>query len=158
VPHRRAASDAAYPGSAQPTVLTQPSDEHATQVLAVPNSRIVQSILYSGPALTFLLAAPALVVSLVLGAPGMVAWLGPMALAIGGGLLKRLTKEANFQLLHEGDRLRIRHGLTDIRTTTVPLHRIQAIEVSQSLPWRFPGWWRIQVNVAGVAWTRRCGC
>ncbi|NNM44617.1 PH domain-containing protein [Knoellia koreensis] len=149
-PHRRAAGDAAYAGSSQTTTLTQPADDHATQVLAVPNSRIVQSILYSGPALTFLLAAPALVVSLVLGAPGMVAWLGPMTLAIGGGLLKRLTKEANFQLLHEGDRLRIRHGLTDIRTTTVPLHRIQAIEVSQSLPWRFPGWWRIQVNVAGV--------
>jgi putative membrane protein len=149
-PHPRAPGDAAYPGSPQTPALTPATDDNATQVLAVPNARIVQSILYSGPALTFVVAAPALVVSLLLGAPGMVAWLGPMALAIGGGLLKRLTQESNFKLLHQGDRLRIRHGLTDIRTTTVPLHRIQAIEVSQSLPWRAPGWWRIQVNVAGV--------
>ena len=80
----------------------------------------------------------------------MVAWLGPMTLAVGSSHLKRLTQECNFELLHQGDRLRIRHGLTDLRTTTVPLHRIQAVEVSQSLPWRLPGWWRIQVNVAGA--------
>ena len=80
----------------------------------------------------------------------MVAWLGPMTLAIGSAHLKRLTQECNFELVHQGDRLRIRHGLTDLRTTTVPIHRIQAVEVSQSLPWRLPGWWRIQVNVAGA--------
>jgi putative membrane protein len=122
----------------------------ATRVLAVPTLRIVQSILYSGPALTFLLAAPALLVSLGLGAGGMVAWLGPMTLGVGGSLLKRLTHEANFELHHQGDRLRIRHGLTDLRTTTVPLHRVQAIELRQALPWRLTGWWRIRVNVAGV--------
>lgn len=121
-----------------------------TRVLSVPNSRIVQSILYSGPALTLLLAVPGLLVSLGLGAGGMVAWLGPMTLAVGGSLLKRLTHEANFELHHQGDRLRIRHGLTDLRTTTVPLHRVQAIELRQALPWRLTGWWRIRVNVAGV--------
>lgn len=120
------------------------------QVLTVPNARILQSILYSGPGLTIVVALPALLVSILLGVPEMVAWLGPMTLAVGSAHLKRLTQECNFELLHQGDRLRIRHGLTDLRTTTVPLHRIQAVEVSQSLPWRLPGWWRIQVNVAGA--------
>jgi putative membrane protein len=120
------------------------------RILTVPNPRILQSILYSGPGVVILLAAPALAVSIVLGVPEMVAWLGPMTLAIGTSHLKRLTQECNFELLHQGDRLRIRHGLTDLRTTTVPLHRIQAVEVSQSLPWRLTGWWRIQVNVAGA--------
>ena len=119
-------------------------------ILAIPNSRILQSILYSGPGFVILLAVPALVVSVALGVPEMVAWLGPMTLAVGTSHLKRLTQESNFELLHQGDRLRIRHGLTDLRTTTVPLHRIQAVEVSQSLPWRLTGWWRIQVNVAGA--------
>jgi putative membrane protein len=119
-------------------------------ILAIPNSRILQSILYSGPGLVVVLAVPALVVSVALGVPEMVAWLGPMTLAVGTSHLKRLTQECNFELLHQGDRLRIRHGLTDLRTTTVPLHRIQAVEVSQSLPWRLTGWWRIQVNVAGA--------
>lgn len=138
----------AHGGPPQPTAPITP--EAATRVLVVPNARIIQSILYSGPFLVFALAAPALLVSFALGVGGMVAWLGPMALGVGGSLLRRLTKEANFELLHQGDRLRIRHGLTDIRTTTVPLHRIQAIEVSQPLPWRLPGWWRVRVNVAGV--------
>jgi putative membrane protein len=120
-------------------------------LLAIPNARILQSILYSGPGLVIVLALPSLVLSVALGVPQMVAWLGPMTLAVGTAHLKRLTQECNFELLHQGDRLRIRHGLTDLRTTTVPLHRIQAVEVSQSLPWRLPGWWRIQVNVAGAA-------
>jgi putative membrane protein len=120
------------------------------RVLAVPNARILQSVLYSGPGLAIVVAVPALVLSVALGVPEMVAWLGPMTLAIGSAHLKRLTQECNFELVHQGDRLRIRHGLTDLRTTTVPLHRIQAIEVSQSLPWRLTGWWRIKVNVAGA--------
>lgn len=119
-------------------------------ILAIPNARILQSVLYSGPGVVILLAVPALIVSVALGVPEMIAWLGPMTLAIGTQHLKRLTQECNFELLHQGDRLRIRHGLTDLRTTTVPLHRIQAVQVSQSLPWRLPGWWRIQVNVAGA--------
>jgi putative membrane protein len=119
-------------------------------VLRVPNARVTQSVLYSGPGLVIVLAAPALVASVALGAPEMVAWLGPTLLAVGTSHLKRLTQECNFELLHQGDRLRIRHGLTDLRTTTVPVHRIQAIQVSQSLAWRLTGWWRIEVNVAGA--------
>jgi len=121
-----------------------------TRVLAVPNARIVQSILYSGPTVTMLLAIPGLLASFALGAGGMVAWLGPTVLAVGGTVLKRLTHEMNFELHHQGDRLRITHGLTELRTTTVPLHRIQAIEISQTLPWRVTGWWRVRVNVAGA--------
>jgi putative membrane protein len=120
------------------------------RILAIPNARIVQSILYTGPGAVILLAVPALVVSVALGVPQMVAWLGPMTLAVGSSHLKRLAQEGNFELVHQGDRLRVRHGLTDLRTTTVPLHRIQAVEVSQSLPWRLTGWWRITVNVAGA--------
>lgn len=120
------------------------------RVVSVPNSRVVQSILYTGQSALLVLAVPALVGSVIGGIPGMLAWLGPTALAIGGAQAKRLTHETNFELLHQGDRLRVRHGLTDLRTTTVPLHRIQAVEVSQSLPWRLTGWWRLRVNVAGA--------
>ena len=125
-------------------------DEAGDRVVSVPNSRVVQSILYTGQSALLVLAVPALVGSLIGGIPGMLAWLGPTALAIGGAQAKRLTHETNFELLHQGDRLRVRHGLTDLRTTTVPLHRIQAVEVSQSLPWRLTGWWRLRVNVAGA--------
>jgi putative membrane protein len=120
------------------------------RILTVPNARIIQSVLYSGPGVLIVLAVPALALSIALGLPGMIAWLGPTTLAVGSAHLKRLTQECNFELVDQGDRLRIRHGLTDLRTTTIPLHRVQAVEVSQSLPWRLTGWWRIQVNVAGA--------
>jgi putative membrane protein len=136
-------TDADYADVPQPAPVGE-------QVLAIPNSRILQSILYSGPGLAIVVALPALVLSIALGVPEMVAWLGPMTFAIGSAHLRRLTQECNFELLHQGDRLRIRHGLTDLRTTTVPLHRIQAVEISQSLPWRLTGWWRVKVNVAGA--------
>jgi putative membrane protein len=136
----------AAPGAA----AQHPADGAADRVLRIPNPRILQSILYSGQGATLLLVVPALVVSVLAGVGEMIAWLGPMTLALGSATLRRLTQESNFELLHQGDRLRIRHGLTDLRTTTVPVHRIQAIEVSQPLPWRLTQWWRVEINVAGA--------
>ncbi|WP_270887747.1 PH domain-containing protein [Pedococcus sp. 5OH_020] len=149
--------DDAVDAQAQPR--SQPGSAHpggslpatgGSRVVKVPNARILQAAAYSGPGLVILLAVPALAISVALGVPEMIAWLGPMTLAVGSGHLKRLTREGNFELLHEGHRLRVRHGLTDLRATTVPLHRIQAVQLSQPLPWRLTGWWRIQVNVAGA--------
>jgi putative membrane protein len=138
---------AAGPGAAH---APHPGEAGADRVLRVPNPRILQSILYSGQGVTLLLVVPALVISVLAGVGEMIAWLGPMTLALGSATLRRLTQESNFEVLHQRDRLRIRHGLTDLRTTTVPVHRIQAIEVSQPLPWRLTQWWRVEINVAGA--------
>ena len=119
-------------------------------VVRVPNARFVQSMLYSGASVFLVLAVPALLVSIALQVPGVVAWLGPLVLGTGGPHLKRFMTEANFTLHHRGDTLLVRHGFTELRSTTVPLHRIQAAELSQPLFWRLPGWWRMRVNVAGA--------
>jgi putative membrane protein len=134
--------------AAQPGRSTGPVVAHP--VVRVPNARFIQSMLYSGISGFLLLAVPSLVVVIVLGIPGVVAWLGPLVLGTGGAHLKRFVTEANFTLHHRGDSLLVRHGLTELRSTTVPLHRIQAAELSQPLPWRLPGWWRLRVNVAGA--------
>ncbi|GAB3079899.1 PH domain-containing protein [Pedococcus soli] len=145
-------TDTPTPGSAVAPgdVPTDAAAPLGRRVVLVPNSRVVQSVLYTGQSLFLVLAVPGLVGSLIAGIGGMVAWLGPATLAVGSGQLKRLLQEGNFELLHGGDRLRIRHGLTDLRATTVPLHRIQAVQASQPLPWRLTGWWRLQMNVAGA--------
>jgi putative membrane protein len=119
-------------------------------VVAVPNLRLVQSALYSPTTVFLVFAIPAVVVAFVLRIPGVLAWLGPMTIAAGGRHVQSLLRNANFTLHLQGDRLLIRHGLTDLRSTSVPLHRIQAAELSQPLFWRVPGWWRLRVNVAGV--------
>ena len=119
-------------------------------VVRVPNARFVQSILYSGVSAFLVLAVPALVVAIVLQVPGVLAWLGPLVLGTAGPHVKRFMTEANFSLHHRGDSLLVRHGLTELRSTTVPIHRIQAAELAQPLFWRLPGWWRLRVNVAGA--------
>jgi putative membrane protein len=134
---------AALPGDAGAPTAVRP-------VVHIPNLRLVQASLYSGPAVFLLLAVPALVLAITLRIPGIVAWLGPLTLGVGGRHVQALIRNANFTLEHQGDRLLIRHGLTDLRSTSVPLHRIQAAELSQSLFWRVPGWWTLRVNVAGV--------
>ena len=81
------------------------------------------------------------------GVPAML----PVAIGIAWGRVKELLTHGNFQLADAGTGVRVHEGLTDLRTTTIPLHRIQALEVVQPLWWRWPGWWRIRVNVAGTA-------
>jgi putative membrane protein len=73
-----------------------------------------------------------------------------MVLGVAGRHVRSLVREANFTLDHRGDRLVVHRGLTELRSTTVPLHRIQAAGLVQPLFWRWTGWWRLRVNVAGV--------
>ena len=119
-------------------------------MVRIPNARLVQSSLYSGSAVFFILSVPVIAVALAEDIPGIVPWLGPTAIAIGGQHLRRLLRQANFELSERADALRIRHGLTELRATGVPLHRVQAAELRQPLLWRLPGWWQVRVNVAGV--------
>src|SRR5699024_10885189 len=47
------------------------------------------------------------------------------------------------------DGIRLRHGLLETKSRTVPQGRVQAVGISQPLLWRTKDWWRIQVNIAG---------
>lgn len=126
------------------------SSSSGSSVVRVPNLRLVQASLYSGGAVFVVVALVAIAVGTALGAPGAVGFLWPLVLGVGGRHLRGLVREANFTIDHRGDRLVIRRGLAELRSITVPLHRIQAAGLVQPMWWRLPGWWRLQVNVAGV--------
>src|SRR4029453_75614 len=49
------------------------------------------------------------------------------------------------------DGLRLRHGLLEHRSQTVPPGRVQAIRLVQPLLWRTRGWGRVDVNIAGYS-------
>jgi putative membrane protein len=125
-----------------------------TPVLEVPNGRLfVATILHSS---TIVLGS--LVVFGLLGAGvesvGPLALAGipallPVAIGIAVNRVKELLTHGNFHLADTGTGVRVQEGLTDLRATTIPLHRIQALELVQPLWWRPVGWWRIRVNVAG---------
>jgi putative membrane protein len=86
-----------------------------------------------------------------------------MLVAVVGVILqpvRQIMSHWNFRLaLQEpatGQRdpgLRIRHGLTETRSQTVPLHRIQALRVTWPLLWRRRRWLHAQLHVAGFAAT-----
>lgn len=121
------------------------------EVLTVPLSRLVGSTLLQ-------LATPALVLVLVvvvvtsaatdnagLGLAGGV----PILLATVSAAWGRLTSGFGFRVAAAPDGVRIRHGMLEQRTQTVPPGRVQAVEISQPFLWRLTGWWTVQVNVAG---------
>ena len=143
-------TDAGGPGpGGSPRVRARP-------VLEVPNGRLfVATILHGSTVFLGLALVVALSVAGVrsvgpLALAGVPAML-PVAIGIVWGRVKELLTHGNFQLADAGTGVRVHEGLTDLRTTTIPLHRIQALEVVQPLWWRWPGWWRIRVNVAGTA-------
>lgn len=134
--------------------------DEGREVLRVPNSRLfVATILHGG---TIFLGAVALVTASVAlaaygsnlealtGAAIALPALGPLAFGIAVNRVGELLKHGNFRLADTGSAARIQHGLTDKRTTTIPLHRIQAVGMVQPLWWRPFGWWRVRVNVAGI--------
>jgi putative membrane protein len=65
--------------------------------------------------------------------------------------IRRMLHDWDFRLASDDGRLRVRSGLLETRSQTVPLHRIQTVEVTWPLLWRPKGWLRMRMAVAGYA-------
>jgi putative membrane protein len=65
--------------------------------------------------------------------------------------LRRVLSDWNFRLDRDEAGLRVRHGLLETRSQTVPLDRVQAIRITWPLLWRAKGWLRMRLDVAGIA-------
>ncbi|NHA69715.1 PH domain-containing protein [Phycicoccus flavus] len=124
-------------------------------LVVVPNGRLFVATILHGSTIVLgivvLGVATAVGVSRVglqvlAGAPALV----PVVLGLAVGRVKELLVHGNFSVARTATALRVRHGLTDLRVSSVPVHRVQALEAVQPLWWRPWGWWRVRVNVAGV--------
>lgn len=131
-------------------VAGPPPGPPAETVVRVPAARLVQAALFSGRTLFLLAAVPTLLAGLALGRSGLVAVLGPALLGVGGNAFRDLARQWNFALVRDSDGIHVRRGLTELKSSSVPVHRIQAVSVRQPAFWRLTDWWRIEVNVAGV--------
>lgn len=127
--------------------------EHA--VFELPVQRLLGSVVLSGAFVTAVVGGLGLVVgagvAAAFGAPFGSAFAGvfPMALAVGGILWSRFTNGFGFRVASSPDGVRLRHGLLEQRSQTVPPGRVQAVRLRQPLLWRRSGWWNVRVNVAG---------
>jgi putative membrane protein len=122
------------------------------QVLDVPVQQLIGSVALSTETLTLAgCALAALVGFTATRSLGPVAALFPVAVGVGGVLWKQFSRGFGFRAATSPDGLRLRHGLLEQRTQTVPPGRVQAVRISQPMLWRQVGWWRVQVNIAGYA-------
>jgi putative membrane protein len=74
--------------------------------------------------------------------------------AMAGVLLqpaRRILADWNFRLASQDSSLRVRGGLLETRSQTVPLDRLQAVTATWPLLWRHKRWLRLSTHVAGVA-------
>lgn len=131
---------------------TEPLPERVepVEVIRVPTVRVIQSWLWSPATLVLIVGLTIGLVGLLTDNGGLMGTSVPIILGVGGQKIGQLVGSLNFVLEQTPAALRVRHGITELRATTIPLHRIQAVEFAQPLFWRPVGWWHAKVNVAGV--------
>lgn len=137
------AAGVAYDGEEAPQA---PEDE----LITVPVERLLASLLRSGAAVALALVLVVLVVVAVwFGVPQVLVGAGPAVLGLGAALWASFTRGFGFRVATSPDGIRLRHGLLESRSQTVPPGRVQAVQLTQGLLWRGPDWWKLQINVAG---------
>lgn len=130
------------------------------RLLMVPAHRVILSRLVSTTTLALVLCTLAVLVAIA-----VIALLPNTSFSFGGlaglaglvaafaSVVKKAFAESNFAVSITGDGLAITSGLLDTRRSVIPLDRIQAVELNQSLLWRPFGWWRATFNLAGTSET-----
>ena len=73
----------------------------------------------------------------------------PALLGWGAWAWNRFAGEFNFTAASSPDGLRLRKGLLETRSQTLPPGRVHAVQFSQPLLWRRRDWWRVAVVIAG---------
>lgn len=128
------------------------------RLLMVPAHRVILSRLVSGTTLALVLSALVILVAMAVIAllPNASFSFGGLAGFVGiiaglASVVKKGFAESNFAVSITGDGLAITSGLLDTRRSVIPLDRIQAVELNQSLLWRPFGWWRATFNLAGTS-------
>jgi len=118
----------------------------------VPVNRVVGSIALSVWLVGALLGGlVVLAAAVVFGQPAILVTLAPAALGTVAGAWREFSLAFDFTVAESPDGLRLRHGLVEHRSQTVPPGRVQSLRIVEPFLWRRVGWARVEVNVAGYA-------
>ena len=124
-------------------------------LVSVPTGPLVASVLLGAPVWAAVALLLALVVALAVGGPDaaglLVVSVVPVVLAVGAAGVRRLLVEYGFTVAESADGLRLRHGLLETRSATIPRDRVQSVRLREPVLWRPFGWARLEVDVAGYA-------
>ena len=120
------------------------------EVFAVTVPRLVASLARSAAVIASVLFVVVLLILIVITRrPELFVGVFPAVLAAVGFAWQRFAGEFGFRAAVSPDGIRLRHGLLESRSQTVPPGRVQAVRISQGPLWRGKDWWRVQMNVAG---------
>jgi putative membrane protein len=89
--------------------------------------------------------------AIFVGAPGLIGGALPGVLGTFTAVWQTIQLHSGFAVADSPDGLRLRHGLLETRSQTVPPGRVQAVRIVQPLLWRLFGWVRVDANIAGYA-------
>ena len=123
-------------------------------LVTVPTRALIWSTILGAPVITLAgFGAALLIGTLVSGAAASAVVLAaaPALLGVGSMAVRRLLSEYGFTVAESPDGLRLRHGLLDTRSQTIPAGRVQAVRILEPLLWRRAGWVRVEVDVAGYS-------
>lgn len=143
----------------QPSALADGPAGEGRQMLQVPTGRLVgvsllnviETLLWS----ILVLVIVAIILGVVL-EEGFV-----IALVIGLGVISPVIgviistassfmRDYGFTVSETSSGLRLKYGLLEKKTRTIPPGRVQAVEVRQRFLWRMTKWYRVRVTVAGL--------
>jgi len=128
---------------------------------APPPPEVVLAAVPAGPLVITALLVPALLLGVVVVASAITAFFSiaatgaflvggvPGLLATTVVILARQEAVFGFTVAEAPDGLRIRRGLLNLRTQTIPTGRVQAVRIVEPLLWQPFGWVRVLVDVAG---------
>lgn len=134
-------------------LLTDGTDQdQGRRVFTVPTTQVVLSMLLSGGAVFGVVMAVVAVVVAVR-EPDSLRFLLPACIpglvGVASGLYKQLERGWGFTLSEVQEGVRIRYGLLNERSSTIPAGRVQALQVSEPALWRVFGGHRVRVTTAG---------
>ncbi len=132
---------------------TAPFPEGADErpIASVPAGRLIASALLGAPAVVVTVLVPVLVVLALVAPAALGPVLGTVATVLfgsGAAVLRRINVELGFTVAEAGDGLRLRSGLLQTRSETIPAGRVQAVRLVEPLLWRPFGWCRLEIDVA----------
>jgi putative membrane protein len=139
---------------AVPPLATETATAAEHVMAEVATGRLLGSVLLSGITVVLLTIAVVLAVLAVVAprsAAGVGGFLAIYILRFAGGLWRRLSNEFHFEAVEAPEGIRVRRGLLQTVSETIPYGRIQAVRRIEPLLWRPLGWCRLEVDIAGGA-------
>ena len=144
----RAAGVRRVEGAVAPTPVPEQN------VLEVTPAQLMVGMARSGATIVLVLGVIGLITAVVWsGEIGTIFVVVPATFGFVAFYWGRFSREFNFRAATSPEGIGLRHGLLEARSQTVPPGRVQALRLTQGPFWRGPGWWRVEINVAGYSGT-----